>query len=121
MDAAIELNGTTTAPDLPIFARQPSAGGAGQSYDGRSSSRLLCVTDEEVTPMTTVAESVIVSGGECCRCSATTVRVHHRDYPEAMAEAKSAAEAAALVAAELVRSLEHVPDRAARPSSWPSP
>ena len=40
--------------------------------------------------MTTVNESVIVSGGACGCCSAPTVHVHHRDYPEAVAEGVSA-------------------------------
>jgi hypothetical protein len=40
--------------------------------------------------MTTVNESVIVSGGACGCCSAPTVHVHHREYPEAVAEGVSA-------------------------------
>ena len=40
--------------------------------------------------MTTVNESVIVSGGACSCCSAPTVHGHHRDYPEAVAEGVSA-------------------------------
>ncbi len=44
--------------------------------------------------MTIANESVIVSGGACSCCSAPIVQVHHRDYPEAVAEGMSVGTAA---------------------------
>lgn len=65
--------------------------------------------------MTTANESVIVSGGACSCCSTSTVHVHHRDYPEAMAEGMSAEMAAGHLANQLTRPLDHTPrPRAAR-------
>ena len=64
--------------------------------------------------MTTARESVIVSSGPCSCCSTPIVYVHHRDYPEAMAEGMSAAIAAEHLADQLARSLDHTPDRERR-------
>lgn len=54
-------------------------------------------------------DSVVVSDGACRCCSAPTVQVHHRDYPEARAEGISAAMAAGHLGDQLARSLDHTP------------
>ncbi len=64
--------------------------------------------------MTTTDEPVIVSNGACHGCSASTVQVHHRNYPETMAEGMSIEISARHLIDHLVRSLDHTPDRAAR-------
>ena len=64
--------------------------------------------------MTTANESVIVSGGPCSCCSAPIVYVHHRDYPEEMAEGMSAVMAAEHLAYQLSRSFDHAPDHQRR-------
>jgi quercetin dioxygenase-like cupin family protein len=64
--------------------------------------------------MTTSNESVIVSGGACSCCSAPIVYVHHRDYPEEMAEGMSAVMAAEHLAYQLSRSFDHAPDHQRR-------
>ncbi len=64
--------------------------------------------------MTTAHETVIVSRGACSCCSAPIVHVHHRDYPEAVAEGVSAEMAAGHLANQLSRSLDHTPDRERR-------
>jgi hypothetical protein len=64
--------------------------------------------------MTSLHESVLVASGACNDCSVPTVHVHHRDYPEAVAEGMSAAIAAEQLVNLLTRSLDHTPDRGRR-------
>lgn len=69
--------------------------------------------------MTTANEPVIVAGGSWSCCSARTVYVHHRDYPEAVAEGVSAELAAGHLANQPVRSAMPPTATGARPSPRP--